>query len=174
MNKSKGKVIVIHDWDFPLYQRKTCLKRALWLFLYAIFGNFSWFRKRMPKWLLYEKYNQALALAELDKMLNIRAIFGLTDKVKFCFPDIEEKLENLGFEVRYHYHVKQKAVGRGRWDPPLNVKPLNMVYDRRYALKGERELPSENELVVWHVDHMQYNLPFYLEFIRRCKEKNLL
>ena len=167
-------VRIVHDWDFPLYRRKTCIKRAFWLAFYALFGWSRWARKRIPKWLLYEKYSQAIALAELDKLLGVSSVFGITEDVKEVFPDIEDRLRSMGFEVRYHYHVKQKGVGRGRWKPPLDVKPLNMIYDRRYVLKGVRRLPRKGELVVWHVDHMSYNLPFYLEFLRRCKEEGLL
>ena len=167
-------VLVVHDWDFPLYRRKTCLRRGFWLILYAFFGRFRWFRERMPRWLLYEKYNQALALALLDKLFGIKAIFGITKEVESVFPDVKKRLEELGFEVRHHYHVKQRGLGKGRWTPPLDVKPENMIYDRLYALHGRRELPRKGEAVVWHVDHLNYNLLYYLEFVRRCKDEGLL
>jgi len=32
-------VVVLHDFDYPLHTRKTCIKRAFYLFLYALFGN---------------------------------------------------------------------------------------------------------------------------------------
>ena len=167
-------VLVVHDWDFPLYKRKTCLRRGFWLILYALFGWSKWFRRRMPRWLLFEKYNQALALAMLDRILGVNAIFGITREVEECFPDIRGRLKDMGFEVRQHYHVKQKTLGRGRWVPPLDVKPENMIYDRLYALRGKRELPKKGEAVVWHVDHLNYNLLYYLEFVKRCKSARLL
>lgn len=170
-------VVIVHDWDFPLYQRKTCIRRAFWLVFYAIFGRFRWARRIVPRWLMYEKYSQALALAELDRLLGVRPIFGITKEVEDFFPDIVGKIRKMGFDVRLHYHVRQREVGRGRWHPPLNVKPLNMVYDRRYVMGGERELPQRGEPVVWHVDHMSYNLYYFiflLEFIRRCREAGLL
>ena len=167
-------ILVIHDWDFPLYQRKTCLRRAFWLILYAFLGWSRWFRSKMPRWLLYEKYSQALALAKLDRLFGVDAIFGITEEVRETFPDIWKRLEDMGFEVRHHYHVKQKTLGRGRWTPPLEVKPKNMIYDRLYALKGQRDLPERGDAVVWHIDHLNYNLPYYLEFLERCKKAGLL
>ncbi len=122
----------------------------------------------MPVWLMQEKYQACLATAILDGLFHVQSIFGLTDQVKTAFPTLESELKWMGFEVRHHYHDK-KAVGKGRWNPPLEMTPENMIYDRRYVLQGLKDIP-DNEAVAWHIDHMNYNLLSYLEFLGRLKE----
>jgi len=169
----ENKILIVHDWDFPLYKRRTCLKRAFWLIVYALFGRSKRVREKMPKWMLEEKHGYALALIKIDRYFGVNSIFGLTKEVKEHFPLVESEISTLGFEVRDHYHVRQREVGRGRWRPPIEMSGENMVYDRLYSLQGKRELPREGESVVWHVDH-PFNLQYYIEFLERCKEKGLI
>lgn len=63
--------------------------------MFSFFGRFKWFRRMMPKWLLYEKYSQALAVAMIDKMLGVNAIFALTSDVEEFFPSVKEKPKML-------------------------------------------------------------------------------
>jgi len=166
-------VVVVHDLDFPIFKRSTCMKRAFWSIALGLFGNRRWLIRRMPIWFSHEKYVYALALARIDKLCGAKAIFGLTREVQELFPDLREKLEKMGFEVRDHYHVKEKILGRGVWVPPLQMKPENMIYDRLYTLKGRCALPAPDEAVAWHVDH-PFNLDRYLEFLDRTKQEGLL
>jgi len=164
---------VVHDLDFPVYKRSTCLKRAFWLVALGVFGNREWLIKHMPIWLAHEKYAFALALAEVDKLYGVKAVFGLTKEVQKVFPDLRKQLEEKGFETRDHSHIKKKTFGRGVWFPPLQVKPENMIYDRLYTLRGHTTLPARDDVVAWHVDH-PFNLDRYLEFLERAKQGGLL
>jgi hypothetical protein len=145
----------------------------MWLFALGLFGNRRWLIRRMPVWLSHEKYAFALALARIDKEYGVKGIFGLTKEVQVLFPDLRKQLEDMGFDVRDHSHIKAKVLGRGVWDPPLQVKPENMVYDRFYTLRGRTALPGRDEAVVWHADH-PFNLDKYLEFLERVKQEGLL
>jgi len=127
----------------------------------------------MPKPLLYEKYSHMLALIELDKIFDIKSIWGITKEVSETFPDVVDKIIQNQFEVRSHFHVKKKELGKGKWVPPLEVNPENMIYDRKYVLNKKKILPKNGEIVVWHVDH-PYNLPYYIEFVQRCKKEGML
>jgi len=164
-------ITVVHDLDFPIYSRKTCLRRILWLTYYLLFGWSERLRRKIPKWFLLEKYYYALALAKIDQLLGVRVFFGLTREVQEIFPDLRHRLENMGFEVRDHFHVRgPREFGKGRWDPPLPPLPKRLAaYDRRYTFLGERELPSDDSIVAWHADH-PLNLYDYLDFTLRCKQ----
>ncbi len=164
-------VTVVHDLDFPIYSRKTCLRRIYWLVYYLLLGWSVRFRRRIPDWFLLEKYYYALALAKIDELLEAKAFFGLTKEVQELFPDLKRRLEEMGFEVRNHYHVKgPPEYGKGRWDPPLPPVPKKYAtYDRRYTFLGDRELPPHGAIVAWHVDH-PLNLYDYLDFVVSCKK----
>ena len=166
-------VTIVHDFDFPISKRRTSLKRAFWLIASWLIGNRKGLIKRMPVWFAREKYAFALALAEIDKLYGVNAIFGLTEEAREVFPELPQLLKEMGFEVRHHYHIEKKTLGRGAWDPPLEMKPENMIYDRLYSLANRRDMPKLGEAVVWHVDH-PYNLPKYLEFLERAKQEKLI
>jgi len=166
-------VQIIHDWDFPLMKKKSCFKTAMWLLGFTIFGKFKWFRKKMPQSLLEEKVSCMRMYMLLDKMFGVKSIWGVTQEVLEVFPFVLNELQSAGYEVRFHYHDKTVTSGKGRWVPPMQVSPKNMVYDRKYTLHGKRELPNKDEAVVWHIDH-PYNLPWYVEFLERCKKEGLL
>jgi len=166
-------MLMVHDFDEPLFTRKTCLRRAFWLITYSLLGWSCWIRALMPRWLMYEKYSQAKALAMMDKMLGVDAVFALTDKVKDAFPTLQEDLEEIGFEVVYHWHLDERRRGinewtsRGAWDRVVDPKRLYMNYDRHYVLEGDEVKPEADSQVIWHVDHLSYNLYFYLEFLMK-------
>lgn len=166
-------VTIVHDFDFPIFKRWTCLKRAFWLIILGILGNRKGLIKRMPVWFAREKYAFALALAKIDRLYKVKAIFGLTREVQEVFPELSQRLKDEGFEVRHHYHVAKKKLGKGAWEPPLQMKPENMIYDRLYSLENRDVMPDRDEAVVWHIDH-PYNLHRYLEFLERAKRENLL
>jgi hypothetical protein len=164
---------VLHDFDLPLYTRRTSLKRSAWLFLHAIFGDRV--ARYMPIWLRNEKYNLALALAMIDKSCGVRCVFALTDEVDKVFPTIRNLLVDMGFSVVPHWHVKQRVVGysnvafRGRWrESDVDYRRVYGNYDREYV-KGNTKLPDTDTYAVWHVDHMPFNLPYYLDFLERLK-----
>lgn len=167
-------VLIVHDWDFPLYMRLTCLKRAFWLLLYALLGKRA--LKLMPRWLALEKYSQALALARLARLLGINPVFAIRDVVSEQFPDVGEKLRSVGMRVIRHWHIKRprrglKFTSRGAWEKLVDIDKHYMNYDRHYVLGGYRELPEPGTSVCWHVDHMSYNFNFYLEFLERMKKE---
>lgn len=164
-------VTVAHDLDFPIHSRRTCLRRIVWLTYYLLFGSSARLRQEIPKWFLLEKYYYALALAKIDEILGAKAFFGLTKEAQDCFPDLRHKLQSMGFEVRDHYHTRgPPELGKGRWDPPLPpLEKKYATYDRRYTFLGEKELPPDGAIVVWHVDH-PLNLCDYLEFVVACKK----
>nr|MDO8134654.1 hypothetical protein [Candidatus Njordarchaeum guaymaensis] len=166
-------VTIVHDFDFPISKRSTCLKRAFWLIISGLLGNRKWLIKRMPVWFAREKYAFALALAKIDKLHGVNAVFGLTEEVRQVFPELQQLLKGMGFEVRHHYHIAKKTLGKGAWDPPLEMKPENMIYDRLYSLANREQMPKSGEAVVWHVDH-PYNLSKYLEFLERAKREKLI
>ncbi|MEM3004760.1 MAG: hypothetical protein QXK96_05635 [Candidatus Bathyarchaeia archaeon] len=164
--------MVVHDLDFPVYSRRTCLRRIFWLAYYLLFSWSRRLRKKIPAWFLLEKYYYALALAKIDEILKVKALFGLTEEVQEYFPELRTRLEGMGFEVRDHYHVEGPSeFGKGRWNPPLPLLPRGYAtYDRRYTLQGEREIPPEGSIVAWHIDHPM-NLYDYLDFTLRCKQE---
>lgn len=164
-------VTVAHDLDFPIHSRRTCLRRIFWLTYYILFGWSRRLQSKIPEWFLLEKYYYALALARIDEILKAKAFFGLTKEAQEFFPDLRQKLESMGFEVRDHYHIKGPSeFGKGRWDPPLPPLPSNYAtYDRRYTFLRERDLPPEGSVVAWHIDH-PLNLHDYLDFVLRCKQ----
>ncbi|TRO57556.1 hypothetical protein E2P64_04870 [Candidatus Bathyarchaeota archaeon] len=168
-------VTVVHDLDFPIYSRKTSLRRIFWLTYYILFGWSQKLRKRLPRWFVLEKYYYALALAEIDRLLEAKAFFGLTKEVQEYFPELWNRLEKMGFEVRDHFHIKgPPEYGKGRWDPPLPpVKRSYATYDRRYTFLGKKDLPPNGTTVAWHVDH-PLNLYDYIDFVKRCKKEGLM
>jgi acetyltransferase-like isoleucine patch superfamily enzyme len=136
----------------------------------------------MPNWLLREKYMACLGIAELDRTLGIPSIFGLTDDVANCFPDLKERLETMGFRVARHWHSKDPhegyagTVARGCWDDHVDYRFHYMNFDRDYMFQAKpftkadcktRSVtnPDKATNVVWHVDHLPYSLPFYFEFL---------
>lgn len=167
--KVRKDVLIMHDFDNPLFTRRTCFRRAFWLVMYALFGWSLGVRSKMPKWFMYEKYSQALAVAIIDKMLNINAVFAFRKCIDDAFPTLREEIERLGFRVINHWHGKTLREGcnqwkaRGEW-ADIGVGNTYLNYDRHYVL-GERVIPEKNTNVIWHIDHMSYNLRFYLEFI---------
>jgi hypothetical protein len=171
-------VLVVHDFDDPLYTRRTCLRRAFWLVVYALFGWSQRVRNKMPKWLLYEKYSQAKALALLDKMLGVNAVFAFRKEINETFPTLKDEIEKLGFQVVNHWHLKEPRKGynewkaRGAWDKIVDHTKTYLNYDRHYVMFGEKVMPDEGTNVIWHVDHMPYNLFYYLEFLNLMKEKD--
>jgi len=42
-----------------------------------------------------------------------------------------------------------------------------MNYDRHYVVGGEEAEPEADSQVIRHVDHLSYNLYFYLEFLNK-------
>ena len=166
-------VMIVHDFDFPIFKRWTCLKRAFWLIILVLLGNRRGLIKQMPVWLAREKYAFALALAKIDRLYGVKSIFGLTKEVQEAFPELAQMLTEMGFEVRCHYHVAKTTLGKGAWEPSLQMKPENMIYDRLYSLANRDVMPDRGEAVVWHVDH-PYNLHKYLEFLERARQENLL
>jgi hypothetical protein len=171
-------VLVVHDFDDPLYTRRTCLRRAFWLVVYALFGCSQCVRNKLPKWLLYEKYSQAKALALLDKMLGVNAVFAFRKEINETFPTLKDEIEKLGFQVVNHWHLKEPRKGynewkaRGAWDKIVDHTKTYLNYDRHYVMFGEKVMPDEGTNVIWHVDHMPYNLFYYLEFLNLMKEKD--
>ncbi|MEM3730883.1 MAG: hypothetical protein QW667_01685 [Candidatus Bathyarchaeia archaeon] len=69
----------------------------------------------MPKWLLYEKYSQAKAIALLDKMLGVNAVFAFREEVNKTFPTLKNEIEKLGFQVVNHWHLKEPRKGYNEW-----------------------------------------------------------
>jgi hypothetical protein len=132
----------------------------------------------MPKWLLYEKYSQAKALALLDKMLGVNAVFAFKKEINETFPTLKDEIEKLGFQVVNYWHLKEPRKGynewkaRGAWDKIVDHTKTYLNYDRHYVMFGEKVMPDEGTNVIWHVDHMPYNLFYYLEFLNLMKEKN--
>jgi len=128
-------------------------------------------RNKIPRWLLYEKYSQAKALALLDKMLSVNAVFAFTEKVNKTFPTLKEDIEKLGFQVVNHWHLKEPRKGfnewkaRGAWDRIVDPAKTYMNYDRHYVMLNEKVIPKDGTSVCWHIDHMSYNIFFYLEFL---------
>ena len=125
----------------------------------------------MPKWLMYEKYSQAKALALLDKKLGVNAVFAFTEKVNRAFPTLKNEIEKQGFEVVDHWHLEAPRKGynewqaRGAWSGKLTDSSRHyMNYDRHYIL-GEKVVPDDGTFVCWHVDHLSFNMYFYLEFL---------
>ena len=171
------RVLVVHDFDYPLYTRRTCLRRAFWLIIYAFFGWSRRIRDKIPKWLMYEKYSQAKALALLDKMLGVNAVFAFRKEVEEVFPTLREEIEKMGFRVVDHWHLKERRKGynewksRGAWSEIVDYTKTYMNYDRHYVLSEEKVIPDEGTNVIWHVDHMSYNLFYYLEFLNLIKEE---
>jgi len=164
------KILVVHDFDDPLYTRRTCLRRAFWLTVYALFGRLHYVRRRMPRWLLYEKYSLAKALALLDKKLGVNAVIAIRKEVSEVFPNLKEEIEKLGIDVVDHWHLEQPRKGfkweaRGAWDKIVDYRKTYMNYDRHYVMSDEKVVPEEGTAVIWHVDHMPYNLFYYLEFL---------
>jgi len=49
----------------------------------------------------------------------------------------------------------------------VDPKRLYMNYDRHYVLEGDEVEPEASSQVIWHVDHLSYNLYFYLEFLMK-------
>jgi len=171
------EVLIVHDFDDPLYTRRTCFRRAFWLIVYALFGWSQRIRNKIPRWLMYEKYSLAKALALLDKMLGVDAVFAFREEVNKTFPTLKEEIERLGFQVVNHWHLKEPRKGfnewraRGAWDRIVDYARTYMNYDRHYVMLNEKVMPEKGTNVVWHVDHMPYNLYYYLEFLTLIKEK---
>ena len=114
-----------------------------------------------------------MALIALDRLFDIEPLVGITEQVLEAFPNLPNELSEKKVDVCYHYHVKKIGLGKGAWVPRLDVKPENMIYDRRYTMYGQKALPMKDDIVVWHVDH-PYNLSYYIEFLNRCKEAGIL
>lgn len=164
------KVLIVHDFDHPLFTRKTCLKRAFWLVMYVLFGWSTWIRSRIPKWLLYEKYSQAKAIALLDKTLKVDSVFGIRREVREVFPKLQSEIEEIGGKVTEHYHLQKQRKGamwksRGAWKKYVDYKKHYMTYDRHFVLENEKVIPKEGTSVAWHIDHMSYNLYYYIQFL---------
>ncbi|MEM3730882.1 MAG: hypothetical protein QW667_01680 [Candidatus Bathyarchaeia archaeon] len=60
----------------------------------------------------------------------------------------------------------------GAWDKIVDCTKTYLNYDRHYVMLGEKVIPDEGTNVIWHVDHMPYNLFYYLEFLNSMKEKD--
>lgn len=172
-------ILVVHDFDDPLYTRRTCLRRAFWLIVYALFGRFRCVRRRIPRWLICEKYSLAKALALLDKKLGVNAVFAFRKEVNEVFPSLKEEIERLGFDVVNHWHLRRPREGvnrwkaRGAWDRIVDYRRIYMNYDRHYVMLNEKVVPEDGTSVVWHVDHTPHNLFYYLEFLDMLARKRL-
>jgi len=173
---SERNIIVVHDFDLPLYTRRTSLKRSIWLFLHSVFGDRM--IKYMPVWLRNEKYNLATALSFVDRHFDAQSIFAITERTEKAFPSLRQTLLESGSSVAPHWHVKEKRKGysnvyaRGAWrDSDVDYRRTYMNYDREY-MKGTTVLPDPDTFVIWHVDHMPLNLSAYLEFLERMKNEN--
>ena len=163
--------MIVHDFDEPLFTRKTCLRRALWLIFYALLGWFRWARTKIPEWLMYEKYSQALALAQLDKMLGVPAVFAFNWKIDKAFPTLRAEIEKVGFDVVNHWHCSNPSGGANKWKArgdwvKVDKSKTYLNFDRHYVMGKEKIRPRNGTNVIWHVDHMSYNLRYYLEFLR--------
>jgi len=170
-HKHNFNFLVVHDFDEPLFTKRTCLRRAFWLIVYAFFGWSEWVRNRMPKWLMYEKYSQARALALLDEMLGVDAVFAFRRQIDRAFPTLRGEIKKMGIKVVDHWHLKEPRRGhnewkaRGAWEGELADPTKHyMNYDRHYVM-NEKVTPDKGTIVSWHVDHMSYNLYYYLEFL---------
>lgn len=166
-------VTIIHDWDFAINRPQTSIKTAFWLLAEVLFGRFKWFQAKIPAYVRNIKYSHALALAEIDKLFGVQAIWGITDQVGKRYPNFMEYLERNDLPIHFHFHNPKSTQGKGVWLPSLQVTKENMIFDRRYCTKGDKTLPANGSNIVWHVDHPN-NLSQYLLLLKRLKENNLL
>lgn len=124
----------------------------------------------MPTWLAQEKCSQAKALALIDKLLQVDAVFAFRSDIDMCFPTLRSEIERLGFKVLNHWHLPKQRNGinewkaRGAWEG-IDPARTYMNYDRHFVFGNRRVVPEEGSNVIWHVDHMNYNLYYYLIFL---------
>jgi len=159
---------VLHDFDTPFLSGSYALKRGLRLVVYAASKKLPFLRPFVRD--VYEECrNYCLTLARLDKLIGLKAAFGLREDVEKEFPDLRRKLEEMGFAVHRHVHVTRANVV---WDPPLDVEPQYWFFDQRYAAGGLK-IDNETKWAVFHADY-PHVFEHYVRFLEESRSKGLL
>lgn len=168
-----NRVNILHDFDLPLYTDETCHRRALLIGKYPRQKHNQRWMDRWPNWLRFEKYNLCVAVAKINKLLKIDSTFGLSSEVQTFYPTLKHRLENMGIQVTNHSHSNEfiygfkNTRGKGLWDNHVDISRLYQNFDREYVMKGRYLNPEKNSTVVWHIDHIPFNLIHYLKFLER-------
>ncbi len=158
---------VLHDWDNPYRSGRWCIRRGVQLILYGISKKIP-FLRRIPivEEMYGELYKNAITLAKLDRLANVKGIFGIQDNVVVEFPDIEIKISEHLSEFRRHIHIDLPEKIR-LWEPPLECSPRRVIwhYDQRYRDHGENvPILRAGELPIFHVDYPNL-LSLYIDWL---------
>jgi len=164
----EDKIRVLHDFDSPFLSGRYALKRGLQLIVYALSKKLPFIRP-LVKDVYMESYEYCLTLARLDRLVGLQSVFGLTGVVEQQFPDLREKLHEMGYEAHKHVHFSKTSVA---WDPPLSVDPKYWFFDQQYAA-GEVKVNGNTEWAVFHADY-PHLFDYYVSFLHESISEGLL
>jgi len=161
---SKNQLRVLHDFDSPYPSYKYALKRMFQLLLYWLSASRKFRFLRDFKFVqncYRENYDYCLLLAHLDRLLGVKAKWGIHVEVQKVFPDLKSRIESLGFQVHDHWHVPVSDGVAPKWNPPLDIPREYYWWDQDYV-KGKVR-PKPGGWIVFHGDY-----PEFLLYYLRC------
>lgn len=120
-----------------------------------------------------ELYHNAITLAKLDALVEVKSIFGILAEIWPQNLDVIKELKLYGVDVRMHFHEgKLSDPNRKRkWTPSLTQSPNTWHYDKKF-IKGEMILLKKDELPVFHVDYPEF-LRNYIDWLYKVKFEKL-
>ncbi len=160
------KIKVLHDWDNPYRSGRWGIRRGIQLILYGISKKIP-LLKRIPmvREVYDELYKNAITLAKLDRLVDVKGIFGVQDSVVERFPIVGAEIVKYWGDFRRHIHIDHPKKTR-LWEPPL-MCPRREIwqYDQRYKEHGE-DVPmlKDGELPIFHVDYPRF-IPLYIDWL---------
>jgi hypothetical protein len=165
-----GKLKVLFDWDTPDVDAFWCIKRGIKLFFFGccnLFHIHPFFFRDMYE----ETDSYAIAITELNELLDVDTVYGITDDVAKEKKVLIDYLKSSGKDIHRHIHVGKYGFNRKRvWYPPLNQPKKTWHYDTDW-MKGNRVPLEDGELPIWHID-ARYLFEVYIDFLyENLKEK---
>lgn len=183
-------MIVVHDWDHPFPGKKDALKRSLKLFVYVLSRYIPFLRHFCED--VYEEHRRWLEIYnELEKLQNIKAVYGIRPRTRKEFNGFIKKLEKEQ-DVRLHLHLwdkddrktfkekfgydidQEKTVA---WIPGLDKKGVVLKHKQidfmDWPGSSEEQLKKlgKGAIVVFHPDYKDKSLLLYLKLLNLVKKK---